>query len=448
MGVFQDIKYGVRMLAKNRTLTLAAVLALAVGIGLNAAVFTLVNAVLVKGLPFEDPDRIVHITSRNIPAGRDRMSVSYPDFEDWREQSRSFKGLAAHRNGSLNLSDDKQFPERASGAWMTPNAFALIGQPPLIGRHFMRADAEPGGEKVTIIGYALWQNRYGGDPRILGSTIKASDVAYTIIGVMPKGMEFPNSNDLWMPLIPSEGDQQRRNNRFRVFARLNDGVSIAQAQAEMDSITGRLAQEYADTNEDVDALVMTSSQAYNGGTIKVVFLALMGAVTFVLLIACANVANLLLSQAFNRSRETSIRTALGAGRWRVVRQLLLESLMLSGLGASLGLLLAIGGVRLFDIAVADVGKPYWIDFSMDFTVFAYLGLISVGTAVLFGLVPALQASRTDINDSLKSGGRSSMGGVRSRKLIGGLVVAELGLTLILLGGCRPDDAEFHEPESD
>ena len=434
MGVFQDIKYGVRMLAKNRTFTLAAVLALAVGIGLNAAVFTLVNAVLVKGLPFEDPDRIVHITSRNIPAGRERMSVSYADFEDWREQSRSFKGLAAHRNGSLNLSDDKQFPERASGAWMTPNAFALIGQQPLIGRDFMQADAEPGGEKIIIIGYAVWQNRYGGDPGVLGSTIKASDVAYTIIGVMPQGMEFPNNNDLWMPLIPSESDQQRSSNRFRVFARLDDGVSIAQAQAEMDSITGRLAEEYADTNEDRDVLVMTSSQAYNGGPIQVVFLALMGSVTFVLLIACANVANLLLSQAFNRSRETSIRTALGAGRWRVVRQLLLESLMLSVLGASLDLLLAIGGVRLFDIAVADVGKPYWIDFSMDFTVFAYLGLICVGTAVLFGLVPALQASRTDINDSLKSGGRSSMGGVRSRKLIGGLVVAELGLTLILLVG--------------
>ena len=434
MGVFQDIKYGVRMLAKNRTFTLAAVLALAVGIGLNAAVFTLVNAVLVKGLPFEDPDRIVHIRSRNIPAGRERMSAAYPDFEDWREQSRSFKGLAAHRGGSLNLSDDQRFPERVSGAWMTPNAFSLIGQQPLIGRDLTAADAEADAEKVAIIGYALWQNRYGGDSGILGGTIKAGDVAYTIIGVMPQGMEFPSNTDLWMPLIPSESERQRKNRSFRVFARLGDGVSITQAQAEMDSITARLAAGYADTNEDVDALVLTSSQEYNSGPIRVVFLALMGSVTFVLLIACANVANLLLSQAFNRSRETSIRTALGAGRWRVIRQLLLESLMLSVIGASLGLLLAVGGVRLFDRAVADVGKPYWIDFSMDFTVFAYLGLVCVGTAALFGLVPALQASRTDVNDSLKSGGRSSMGGVRSRKLIGGLVVAELGLTLILLVG--------------
>ena len=434
MGVFRDVRFGLRTMIKNPTVTLVALAALSVGIGLNTAVFSLVNAVLVKGLPFEDPHEIVHLNSRNLPAGREQMGVSYPDFLDWKEQARSFRDLAGHSGMSANLSSDDRFPERVSGERVTANTFSLIGQGTLLGRDFTAADARPGAEAVVLISYSLWQNRYGGDPAVLGTTLKANEVQYSIIGIMPQGMEFPSNDAVWFPWIPAEADEDRSSRSLQVFGRLGPEVSFVQAQAEMESISGRLAEQYPDTNKDVDVLVRTSSQHYNGGEIRVVFLALMGAVTFVLLIACANVANLLLSQALGRSRETSIRTAMGASRFRVVRQMLIESLLLSMTGALAGLGLAALGVRAFGLAVADVGKPYWIDFSMDFTVFGYLAVISVGTAVLFGTVPALQATRSDINDSLKDGGRATMGGGRSRRLTSALVVAELSLTLILLVG--------------
>ena len=260
-------------------------------------------------------------------------------------------------------------------------------------------------------------------------------------------MEFPNNNDLWIPLDPEENQERRGARTFATVGRLRPGVSIEEAETELASITARLAAEYPETNEGIDARVISTQDFYNGGPIRMIFLSLMGAVSFVLLIACANVANLLLSQAVHRSRETAVRTAMGASRWRIIRQLLIESSGLSAIGAALGLLIAVFGVRLFDAAVADVGKPYWIDFSMDLTVYLYLLAVAFGTTVLFGLAPALHTSRTDINAHLKEGSQASMGGVRAGRLGGVLVVGQLTLTVVLLAGAGLMIRSFMEMRS-
>ena len=435
VGILQDVRFGLRAMARSKMLTLVAVAALAVGIGLNTTVFSLVNAVLLKGLPFEDPHEIVHLRAANASTGQ-QMTVSRPEFKDWREQAASFESLAAFMGSPINLSDDERFPESVDGTLVSPNIFRGVRQPVLMGRDFTEEDSEAGAEPVAIIGEGLWQRRYGGDPNVLGQTIRANGLAFTIVGIMPLGMEFPNNSNIWFVVRDGDPDFDSRANRyFQVVGRLREGVSLAQADAEMAAITRGLAEQYPDTNENVGARILTTAEFYNGGEIRVVFLSLLGAVTFVLFIACANVANLRLAQALRRMTETSIRTALGASRWRIVRQLLTESLLLSVLGGALGLGFAFVGVRLFDRAVANIGgKPYWIDFSIDYMVFGYLGIVCVGTAILFGLMPALKASRADLNASLKDGSRSSLGGLKSRRWTGALIVAELSLTLVLLVG--------------
>lgn len=416
------------------TLTVVAVAALAVGIGLNTAVFSFVNGILFKGLPFEESHEIVHLNTRNLQTG-DQMGISYPDLRDWRDQAGSFEGLAGFMGTQVNLSDDRRFPERLNGTRVTPNLFSVVRQPLLMGRDFAAEDGERGAQLVAIIGERLWRDRYEADPAVLGETIRANGLRFAIIGVMPLGMEFPNNSDIWFTIRDEEEFEPRDTRNLQVVGRLRDGVSLEQAQAELETVTAALANAYPATNADLGARIRTSSEFYNGGEIRVLFLAMMGAVTFVLLIACANVANLLLAQALRRTSETSIRTALGARRWRIVRQHLTESLMLSAAGTVIGTGLALAGVTAFDRATDTIqGKPYWIDFSMDYRVLGYTILISVGTALAFGLAPALQASRTDINNVLKDGGRSTSGGTRSRRWTGMLVVAELGLTLVLLAG--------------
>ena len=446
MGMVQDFRFALRMLLKNKGVTIVATIALALGIGVNATVFTLVNAVLIKGLPFENPDEIVFLRSRNQVEGSER-GLSYPDLRDWREQNQSFQGLAAYGNRTVNLSDDREVPERAAVGRVTANTFSLLNQPVLLGRGFAPGEDGPGAEHVAIIGHGIWQSRYGGDEAVVGQTLRLDDAPYTIIGVMPRGMEFPNNNDLWIPLDPEENQERRGARTFATVGRLRPGVSIEEAETELTSITARLAAEYPETNEGIDARVISTQDFYNGGPIRMIFLSLLGAVSFVLLIACANVANLLLSQAVHRSRETAVRTAMGASRWRIIRQLLIESFGLSAIGAALGLLIAVVGVRLFDAAVADVGKPYWIDFSMDLTVYVYLLVVAFGTTVLFGLAPALHTSRTDINTHLKEGSQASMGGVRAGRLGGVLVVGQLTLTVVLLAGAGLMIRSFMEMRS-
>jgi predicted permease len=337
----------------------------------------------------------------------------------------------------MNISDEGRAPERFQGPYISANAFTLIGQQPLIGRGFLSEDDRPGAAAVVILGNGVWKNRYGSDPSVLGRNIKVNEIPATVIGVMPEGFKFPTGADLWMPLVqmPQLTEQKRdARNNLDVFGRLGAGVTIAQAQAEMNTVAGKLAHDYPDTNKDISARVMTFNERVNGGPIKLIFLSLMGAVGFVLLIACANVANLLLARSASRAREMGVRISLGASRWRIVRQLLVESVLLSIISGLLGLALASVGVRLFDAATQDVGKPYWIQFTMDGQVFAFFAAVCLATGIVFGLAPALHVSKTDLNEVLKEGGRSGSSGIRARRWTGALIVAELALTLVLLAG--------------
>jgi predicted permease len=427
------LKYAVRMLIKDPWFTLVSVLALALGIGVNSTVFTFVNAVLLRGLPFPNADQIVHLSSRDTTEGNSQ-GVSYPDFRDWRANAHTLSSLAAYQQTTMNISDSGHPPERASGAKVSANAFGIIGERPVQGRDFTNAEDRKNAEPVAILGYGLWKTRYGSDPAIVGKSIKINDVSTTVIGVMAEGMKFPTNTDVWVPLVPDAEMERRDARRVNLFGRLADGVTIKQAQAELSGICKSLERQYPDTNKSIDAEIMTFNQRFNGGPIRMVFLALMGAVGFVLLIACANVANLLLSRSARRSREIALRIALGASRGRVIRQLLVESTLLACLGGVLGWILSLAGVRLFDMAVQDVGKPYWIKFTMDATVFAFLVAVCFATGIIFGIVPALQVSKTNLNEILKESGRGNAGGRRARWMASSMVVAELSLTIVLLAG--------------
>jgi putative ABC transport system permease protein len=432
--VVQDLRFSFRLIASERWFSAAAIVALALGIGVNATGFTIVNAAFLRGLPFEDAGRL-YMLSWQPREGR-RASVSQAELQDWRAQSRAFSGIAAFTDDAMNISDDRTWPQEVRGAQLTANAFDVLRQQPLLGRAFAPENERTGAEPVVIIGYDLWKNRYGSDPNVLGQTLRVNGQPATIIGVMPEGMKFPVENaELWVPFIPTAAQKQRSARPLGVFGRLNGNATRAAAQTELNGIAQRLAAAYPETNKDlVGVRVETFTERFVGGPARVMFLAMMGAVSLVLLIACANVANLLLSRSERRAREIAVRMALGATRIRIVRQLLLESVVLGFIGGGIGLLLAIAGVRLFDAAVQDPGKPFWIVFKADYVVFAYVAATCVLTAILFGLAPALHVSKTGSNQVLKEGGRGSVGSARARWLSGGIVVAELALSLVLLAG--------------
>jgi putative ABC transport system permease protein len=431
--VLRDFRYAIQIIIKERWYSAVAVLALSLGIGLNATVFTLVNAVLIRGLPFKDSGQLYMLGMQR--QNGNRANVSLLDLQDWRTQSKTWAGLAAFQNTGVNVSDDRSAPQQARSAGLSSNAFAVLSTQPILGRDFTPADEVSGAEPVVILGYRLWNTRYAGDRSLIGKTVRLNGKPTTIVGVMPDAMQFPSEAELWTPIDLGKDATVRKSRFLNVFGRLKSSATRAQAQTEMNGIAARLGSAYPDTNKEFTGVrIETFNERFNGGQIRTVFLSMMGAVGFVLLIACANVANLQISRSAHRAREVAVRIALGATRWRVVRQLLVESVILGFMGGVLGLLFAIVGVRLFDNAVAGSGKPYWIIFSMDFTVFAFLAGICVLTGILFGLAPALQVSRTNVNEILKEGGRSNSGGSRVRWTTGTMVVLELALTLVLLVG--------------
>jgi predicted permease len=433
--VLQDLRFTVRLIAKERWFSAVIIVALALGIGLNATVFTLVNAVLIRGLPFKDSTRLYMLAWE--PRTGQRSNVSLPELQDWRAQSHAFAGLAAFSQTQFNISDDRGVPEQQRGARLSANAFGILGQQPLLGRDFAPGEDQKGAEPVVMLGYSVWKNRYNSDPNILGKTLRLNGTPTTIIGVMPDRMKFPTNAELWTPFVPTDvKEYDKRDARsLNVFGRLRDGATYTQARSEMNAIARRLAAEYPATNKDLQSVVVeTFNERFNGGPIRMIFLAMMGAVGFVLLIACANVANLLLSRSAHRAREIAVRFALGATRWRVVRQLLVESVVLGCIAGVFGLLLALVSVRLFDAAVATSGKPYWIEFTIDYTVVAFLAGVCILTGVLFGFAPALHVSKTNVNEVLKEGGRGNAGGRRARWMSGTMVVVELALTVVLLVG--------------
>jgi len=428
-----DLRFALRMILTHRWFSLAVIVTLALGIGLNTMVFTLVNAVLFKPVNIPNGARLVSIHGANVQ-GTDRYApLSLPDFEDYRAQSTAFQSFQAASDEGGVLSERGNPPQRYHYLRATSGLFTMLQTNAILGRGFLPSDDQPGAAPVVVLGYGVWKERYGSNPSIIGHQVRVDSKPATIVGVMPKGFRFPTNIDFWMPLVPTPDLAKRDNRGLQAFAILKPGVTLYQARTQLDGIALRLAKQYPVADKDHGTSIMTFQQRYNGGNIRTIFLLMLAAVGFVLLIACADVANMMLSRSIGRQREMSIRTALGASRWRVIRQLLLESLLLSVAGGVLGLGLARLGVYWFDLQTQDVGRPYWIQFTMDYSVFAWFAALCVLSGLLFGIAPALRASRPDLNSVLKDGARS-VGSHRGGWLSATLVVFQFALTLVLLTG--------------
>ena len=435
-GIVQDMRYAVRGLRRSPGVSVTAIATLALGIGVNATVFTVTNAVLFRGFPHVDPNnRLLYLgTAKNGSGG----AVSYPDFEDWRAQAKSFTEMAVVSNGGLRLilSDRSGAPETCDGTQLSANSFQVLGQKPILGRDFALSDEVPGASPVAILSYGFWERRYAKDASLIGKTIRLDGSPTTVIGIMPPGFDFPHHRvDLWMPLMPAPNLQKREARRlWFAFGRMADGVTITSARAEMDTIGRRLESAYPLTNQDVHPRVMNFHEAFIGPNAAAFYGAIWGAVGFVLLIACANLANLQLARAIGRSREISVRIALGAGRRRIIRQLLIESVMLSSIGGVFGWLIAIGSVRTWELfANPPSSYDHW-NYSLDYSVFSYLVAISIATGLLFGLAPAIRLSKLNVNTALKDGGRGATGGGSRKGLSALLVTGEMALAVVLLLG--------------
>ncbi len=431
--MLNDIRYAFRMIANHRLFSIAVIATMALGIGVNTTVFTLVNSVLFKPVPVPNGERLVAISGHNLNQADSRFSVSYPDFRDFHDQNDSFDQLEAVRNRSATISEATNPPERYSGAHVTTGLFDMLKTQPMMGRGFWPEDGLPDAAKVLLISHNVWQNRYAGAREVVGREVRLDGRPATIVGVMPEGFQFPSNQNVWTPIIETSEAEDRSRRILNVFGMLKEDVELASAGADLATIAHRIASDYPDDNKDISVMALTFHEHYNGGTIRNVFLVMLGAVGFVLLIACSNVANMMLSRAISRRHEISVRTSLGAARWQLIRQLLIESVALSILGGLLGLGLALFGIHAFDQATQNVGKPYWIVFEMDYRVFAYFAVICVLSGIVFGLTPALRATRMDVVTTLKDSGRGTSSH-RGGKLTSALVVFQFALTTILLSG--------------
>ena len=430
----KDVLYGLRILRRNPGFTVVAVLTLALGIGANTAIFSVVNGVLLQPLPYGEPDQIVRVfeTTR----GRSGRGVASPaNFLDWKDKNEVFEHIAAIRFRSFILTGASE-PAQLTAASVSPELFPLMGMNPLAGRTFLAEDAVPGREKIVVLGYALWQGRFGGDPSIPGQPITLNGEPYTVVGVMPASFQHPSYAQFWLPLAFTPKDRERRSSFFlRVIARLKSGTSLEQAQAGMDTLAQQLEEEYPETNENRGVnLVPLHTDAVRD--VRSNLWLLLGAVGFVLLIACSNVANLLLARASSREKEVAIRAAIGAGRYRLIRQLLTESILLGSLGGAVGLLLAWGGVKTF-IAFSPPNFPRLEAVGVNLHVLAYTLGLSFLTGIIFGVAPAMQSSRLDLNEALKEGTRRGGSGfslLQRHRLRNLLVIGEISLALVLLVG--------------
>jgi putative ABC transport system permease protein len=425
----QDVKYGLRMLAKNPAFTAVAVLTLALGIGANTAIFSVVDAALLRTLPYKEPGRLVYVWSAEKARGINQSTVSIPDLRDWREQSRAFDGMVGWWSGTFNLSGGDE-PQQVSGWIVSPDFFDVLGARPELGRTFAMGD---GKDRVVVLSHALWSGTFGGDRSVLGKGIAIDGASYTVIGVMPAEFSSPFPNvQVWAPRPDSAVATAARGDRFlRVIGRLKPGVSLGSAQADMDLITPRLAREYKE-DAGVSAYLVSAGEQITG-SVRPALLVLVGAVGLVLLIGCANLANLLLARSAVREKEFAIRTALGAGHSDLVRQLLTESLLLSLVGGAIGALLASGGIRYLRAIVANQ-IPRAQDIGLDARVLWFTLGLSILTGIGFGLLPALASFKGQFNESLKKGSRGGGAGVQARRLRDLLVVWEVALALVLLVG--------------
>ena len=438
-ALLQDVRFGARMLFKHKAFTVIAVVTLALGIGANTAIFSVVETVLLRSLPYRHADRVVLVWENNRLRSRPHNVVNPGNFLDWREQSKSFDEMAAFVDQRYNLTGAGE-PEEIASQVATPNLFQLLGADAALGRTFTPEDVKAGREDIAVISHGLWQRRFGGAPDIIGKNITLNGTSVSVIGVMPPDFKwFIKENSLtgkpaeiWQPLVLSAQNAARRGRFMSTVARLAPGVPLKQAQVEMDAIAGRLEAQYPDANKGWGASVVPLRDQL-AGEIKPALLVLLGAVGFVLLIACVNVANLLLARAATRHKEIAIRTALGAGRLRIIRQLLTESVLLALLGGAFGLLLS----RWCVDALVALSPPNLIgagQVGINLPVLGFTLAVSLLTGVVFGLVPALEVSRLNLSESLKESSRGNVGSPRGRRVRDALVVAEIGLAMVLLVG--------------
>ncbi len=431
--VTQDVRYAWRGILAHRWFSAAVILTLALGIGMNTMIFTLVDAVLHKPVPVPGGERLVSVTNRSLVRDDSNVPISYPDFVDYKKQSNSFESLEATVGVMAILSENDVTPQQFLVSRSTSGIFSMVHANAILGRAFLPTDTLAGAPPIIVLGYGLWQERYAGQPSVIGRQVRVDGQPATIVGVMPKGFMFPGNNDAWMPLQANADLAKRDKRQLRAFAILKPGVTIRAANAELDGIAARLAKQYPE-DKDLGMTVLTFHQRYNGGPIRMIFLMMLAAVAFVLLIACADVANMMLGRSLSRKREMSIRAALGASRWRVIRQLMIESILLSILGGVAGLGLAVAGVHWFDLAAPkNTVRPYWIDFTMDYRVFGYFAVLCILSGVLFGIAPALRSSKPDLMGVLKERSHT-VSRHRGGWLSGGLVVFQFALTLVLLTG--------------
>jgi putative ABC transport system permease protein len=437
LTLWQDVRHGWRILQRNRGFAVVAALTLAIGIGANAAIFSAVNAFLLRPLPYPDPDRIVMIWNTDPNRKIERGTASLAEFLDWREMNRSFEEIAAWRPSFVTVTGGGE----ARQVWcshVSTNFFHLLGTRVVLGREFLPEEEHLGHEKVAIISYGLWRQRFGGDPAIVGKSMILDYEPYQIVGVLPRGFSLFGTDvglDLWVPLAFNRAQLDRRHYDLVVFGRMKAGVTVPQAQADMVTVVSALKKQYPEMDQREGTMIETLHASLTHG-VRPALLIFLWAVAFVLLIACANVANLMLARAASREREIALRSALGAGSPRILRQLLTESILLAAIGGALGVIVAFGGIRFIHAALP--GGAHQIPFSegigLNGPVLAFTIGLSVLTGIIFGLVPAIQVSHSSLGESLKEGSRGSTSGRRSHVLRSSLVVSEVALSLLLLIG--------------
>ena len=430
-----DLRYALRGLRKKPLFAIAAVLTLALGIGANSAIFTVVHGVLLRPLPYPSPDRLMMVWSYNPRQGFDKDVSSFPNFDDWRRQSASFEGLSAYRGADFALTQAGD-PAQIRGAQVTPGFFEILGVAPALGRTFSAREGERGGDRVAILSHGLWETRFGGQAAVVGKPIVLNGVAHEIVGVMPASFAHPATAVVWTPLAPSDrlADvmQARGAMWLQVIARLKPGVTRGAAQAEMTSIASGLERQYPGANAGIGVRLVPMHEEIVGD-VRQQLLILLGAVGFVLLIACANVANLLLTRAASRQKELAIRAALGAGRRRLFRQMLSESLVLAIAGGVCGLILAAWGIAVLQ-SLAPTNLPRLSGVQIDLPVILYTSVAALITGVIFGSAPALHSAAVAAGEFLKEGGRGTSEGSRGRRLRSAVAIVEIAVALVLLIG--------------
>src|SRR5262245_11566117 len=432
MSWSQDVRYAARSLRKSPGFTLVAAITLALGVGANTAIFSVVNAVMLRPLSFSNPGQLVRIWESNVERGWPTFATSHPNFLDWRAQAKSFQAMAAMDNVGLTWTSGGE-AEVLLGMRVTATFLPTLQVTPILGRNLLAEEDRPGGNtRVVILGHGFWQRGFGGDPGAIGKTMMLNSQPFTIVGVLPASFRWGGTTDILIPLAPDPA-RNRADHRLSVIARLADGVSLQQATSELEAMAARMGVQYPESNKGWGVRLLSFYDSFVPETTRRSLLVLLGAVALVLLIACGNVVNLLLARGTGRQRELSIRAAMGATRARVARQLLFESCLIAVVAAGIGVALSFGAVRLL-VALGPGSVPRLSELSIDGTVLAFALGVALSTMIAFGLVPAIQAARQDPQDTLRADSRGSTAGAGSRRVRAALTVAEVALSVALLIG--------------